>query len=207
MRYDAEHKERTRARVLDEAVKAIRTEGPHKIGVAGVMARAGLTHGGFYAHFESKDDLVLAALDQMFASARGTFERIAAKAAGKPPTEALRIYVNFYLSPGHRDARETGCPLPLLASDLPRMPGPARDNFARGVARLTGAIQSVLEKTGHPDPEDAASSALAEMIGALSLARAIPDLEQSDAVLRRSRESVLARLGVAKETEAKGREA
>jgi TetR/AcrR family transcriptional regulator, transcriptional repressor for nem operon len=207
MRYDAEHKERTRARVLDEAVKAIRAEGPHKIGVAGVMARAGLTHGGFYAHFESKDDLVLAALDQMFASARGTFERIAAKAAGKPPGEALRIYINFYLSPAHRDARETGCPLPLLASDLPRMAEPARDNFARGVARLAGALQGVLEKTGHPDAEGAASSALAEMIGALSLARAVPDLEQSDAILRRSRESVLARLGVANPTEAKGTEA
>ncbi len=203
MRYDAEHKERTRARVLDEAVKAIRTEGPDKIGVAGVMARAGLTHGGFYAHFESKDDLVLAALDQMFASARGTFERIAAKVAGKPPAEALKIYVNFYLSTGHRDARDSGCPLPLLSSDLPRMPEAARTHFANGVARLCGAIQGVLEKTGHPDPEGAASSALAEMIGALSVARAIADPEQSDAILRRSRESVLARLGLpAKGTEA-----
>jgi TetR/AcrR family transcriptional repressor of nem operon len=203
MRYDAEHKERTRARVLDEAVKAIRTEGPDKIGVAGVMARAGLTHGGFYAHFESKDDLVLAALDQMFATARGTFERIAAKAAGKPPAEALKIYIDFYLSRGHRDARETGCPLPLLSSDLPRMPEAARENFAKAVARLTGAIQGVLEKTGHPDPETAAGSALVEMIGAISVARAIADPEQSDAILRRSHESVLARLGL----DAKGTEA
>ncbi len=146
---------------------------------------------------------MLAALDQMFASARGTFERIAAKVAGKPPAEALKIYVNFYLSTGHRDARDSGCPLPLLSSDLPRMPEAARTHFANGVARLCGAIQGVLEKTGHPDPEGAASSALAEMIGALSVARAIADPEQSDAILRRSRESVLARLGLpAKGTEA-----
>ena len=60
MRYDSEHKERTRARVLKEAAKAIRAEGPHRVGVAAMMAKAGLTHGGFYAHFVSKDDLGVA---------------------------------------------------------------------------------------------------------------------------------------------------
>ena len=62
MRYDAEHKQQTRERVLKEAASAIRAEGPHQVAVAGVMARAGLTHGGFYAHFASKDDLARQAL-------------------------------------------------------------------------------------------------------------------------------------------------
>ena len=66
MRYDAEHKQKTRERVVQEAAREIRAQGPHRVGVAGIMAKAGLTHGGFYAHFASKDDLVLAAMEQMF---------------------------------------------------------------------------------------------------------------------------------------------
>ncbi|MGI4879673.1 MAG: TetR/AcrR family transcriptional regulator, partial [Janthinobacterium lividum] len=66
MRYDGEHKAQTRERVLKEAAAAIRSEGVDRIGIAQVMARAGLTHGGFYAHFTSKDDLVTQAIDYMF---------------------------------------------------------------------------------------------------------------------------------------------
>ncbi len=193
MRYDGEHKGRTRERVLQEAVKAIRAEGPSRIGVAGVMSRAGLTHGGFYAHFESKDALVLAAIGEMFAGARGMFEQ---RTEGLEPREALRTYVRFYLSRAHRDARNTGCPLPLLSSDLPRMTAPAQTRFQEGVARLTGCLQGLLEQLGRPDAEALASSALAEMIGALSLSRAVADRDQSDLILARSRAAVLARLGV-----------
>ena len=82
MRYDSEHKERTRARVVKEAAKAIRAEGPHRVGVAGVMAKAGLTHGGFYAHFASKDDLVGAAMSQMFDEASVKFDRQTAGRCG-----------------------------------------------------------------------------------------------------------------------------
>ena len=66
MRYDAEHKQRTRERVLKEAAKAIRRDGPHKVSVAAVMAKAGLTHGGFYAHFGSRDELIAEGVAQMF---------------------------------------------------------------------------------------------------------------------------------------------
>ena len=82
MRYDSEHKERTRARVVKEAAKAIRAEGPHRAGVAGIMAKAGLTHGGFYAHFVSKDDLVVAAMSQMFDEASVKFDRLTAGRCG-----------------------------------------------------------------------------------------------------------------------------
>ena len=196
MRYDAEHKARTRERVLTAAVKAIRTEGPTRLGVAGVMQGAGLTHGGFYAHFDSRDDLVMAAIAEMFGHARDTFRR---STEGLEPAEALRTYVRFYLSRAHRDARDSGCPLPVLASDLPRMAEPARICYAEGVRRLTGLIQGRLEALGRADAAALASSALAEMIGALSLSRAVGDLEQSDLILARSRAAVLARLGVAEE--------
>ncbi len=194
MRYNAEHKARTRERVLEAAVKVIRTEGPDRLGVAGVMQGAGLTHGGFYAHFASREDLVIAAIEEMFGHARDTFER---RTEGLEPHNALRTYIRFYLSRAHRDARDSGCPLPVLSSDLPRMAEPARARYAEGVAQLTGLIQGQLEMLGRPEAPALASSALAEMIGALSLSRAVADREQSDLILARSRAAVMARLGVA----------
>jgi TetR/AcrR family transcriptional regulator, transcriptional repressor for nem operon len=194
MRYDAEHKERTRGRVLKEAAKAIRAEGPLRIGVAGVMAKAGLTHGGFYAHFASKDDLVVAAMSQMFDEASAKFDRLT---AGKPPAAALRAYIDFYLSRQHRDARETGCPLPSLSADLPRLGVAARQEFAAGVAGLTARIGGLLSALGRPDAELLASSSLAELVGALSLARSVADPKQSEVILKASRNALKLRLGLA----------
>src|SRR5215468_10383146 len=111
MRYDENHKERTRARVLAQAAAAIRSKGIKRVGVAEIMAGAGLTHGGFYAHFASKDDLVAAAIPQMFDEAMAAFEH---QTAGKAPSAALAAYVDSYLSPRHRDAQATGCPLAAL---------------------------------------------------------------------------------------------
>ena len=191
MRYDAEHKARTRERVLKEAVLAIRTGGPEKLGVAEVMKRAGLTHGGFYAHFDSREALLSAAIEQMFASAQRTFERFT---ADLPPRQALIAYVDFYVSRAHRDTRVSGCPLPVLSGDLARMPTPVRARFAEGVASLTGKIAGKLTARGHEDAQAAAGSALSEMIGALSLARAMGATAQSDAILATTHAAVLARL-------------
>src|SRR5262245_32338766 len=116
MRYDAEHKQKTRERVLKVAARAIRAQGPHKVGVAAVMAKAGLTHGGFYAHFDSKDALVAAAIGQMFEE--GSL-RFVSETEGRTPRAALAAYIDFYLSDAHRDARRSGCPLPFLSADLP----------------------------------------------------------------------------------------
>ncbi len=193
MRYDAEHKRRTRNRVLDEAARAIRADGPQRVGVAEVMAKAGLTHGGFYAHFASKDELVAAAVTRMFDEALAAFYLLT---KGKPPAEALRAYLNMYLSPRHRDSRATGCPMPALAADLPRLEAAAREQFGLGVGRLTAAVAGLLSALGHADPEGLASSAFAEMVGAVSLARGVADAAQSDAILKRSHGRLKARLGI-----------
>jgi TetR/AcrR family transcriptional regulator, transcriptional repressor for nem operon len=193
MRYLAGHKDRTRARVLKEAAKAIRAEGPHRIGVAGVMAKAGLTHGGFYSHFASKDELVVAAMAQMFDEALATFERVT---VGKPTDVALRSYIDFYLSVRHRDARESGCPLPSLAADLPRLDPPARERFAVGFNRLIRALANLLFALKGGDCEPLASSVLAEMAGALSLARGVDDQRQSKMILKHSRDLLKVRLGI-----------
>lgn len=193
MRYDADHKQKTRERVLKAAAKAIRAEGPHKIGVAAVMAEAGLTHGGFYAHFASKDDFVAAAVGQMFLESRAKLDRAM---EGRPPAQGLAIYLDFYLSTAHRDTRTSGCPLPFLSADAPRLAAPSRERFAEGVAALTDRLTQVLAQMGRPDAEETAGSMLSEMVGAVSLARAESDPVRSDAILARTRASLNRRLGL-----------
>jgi TetR/AcrR family transcriptional repressor of nem operon len=193
VRYDAEHKEKTRERVLKEAAKAIRAEGPHRIAVAGVMAKAGLTHGGFYAHFKSKDDLVAAAIDEMFKDASARFFNAT---DGFSPEEGMVRYLNFYLSRGHRDARGTGCPVAALSADLPRMEGLAQARYGQGVAGLTAKLEGQLVALGHEGAADIARSMVAELVGALSLARAVGDPAQSDQILQTSRRAVKQRLGL-----------
>lgn len=194
MRYDAEHKQRTRARVLKEASAAIRVDGPDRIGVATIMARAGLTHGGFYAHFASKDELLVAAIAQMFDEACAWFEELA---RDKPPAEGLAAYVGFYLSRHHRDHREESCPIASMAADLPRLGHDARAAFEHGAARLTTLIAAQLQAMGRDNAGVLAVSLLSEMVGAVVLARSIADTEHSTAILRASRHTISERLGLA----------
>lgn len=193
MRYDAEQKDRTRAKVLAEAVKTIHSGGAEQLGVVDVMKRAGLTHGGFYAHFSSRDDLLLAAVAEMFQVAEANF---AAIVAGLAPAAALTAYVDWYLSRDHSQASTWGCPLPRLSGDVSRLPVAARARYTDGVNRLTRAVASRLRALGRDEATAVASSAVAEMIGALLVSRAVADPAHAERILERSRASVLARLGV-----------
>ncbi len=191
MRYDAEHKERTRQRVLKEAAAAIRRDGPDRVAVATVMASAGLTHGGFYAHFDSKDELLVQAIVQMFSE---TSAQVAELLSDKSPAQGLAAYVQSYLSPEHRDQREIGCPLPALAADLPRLGAPAREAFERGAARLATQIADCLRAMGHADAGVLAVSVLSELVGAVVLARSVAAQGPSAAILKASRQSLMERL-------------
>jgi TetR/AcrR family transcriptional repressor of nem operon len=195
MRYDAEHKQRTHQKVLKAAAKTIRAKGPDRVAVADVMAQVGLTHGGFYAHFASKEDLVAAAVGQMFEESR---ERLLHETANRSPREALAGYVDFYLSCAHRDARRSGCPIAALASDLPRLSAKVRGQFAEGRQRLTAALGGLLEQIGKANADAAANSMFAELLGALSLARMEPDSARSDAILDDSRHAIKRRFSLEK---------
>jgi TetR/AcrR family transcriptional regulator, transcriptional repressor for nem operon len=193
MRYDSEHKQRTREKVLQAAAKAIRAEGPDRVGVAGIMAEAGLTHGGFYAHFASKDELIAAAIAQMFEEARARMEH---ETAGHGEAEGLAAYIDFYLSKKHRDKRGVSCPIAAMSSDLPRLGEPARQQFANGVQRQVAALSEKLAALGRADAEGDARSMVAELLGALSLARIEPSVKKSDAMLVTSRRLLKQRLGL-----------
>lgn len=193
MRYSSDRKQETRARVLKEATKEIRTKGPHDFAVAGVMTRAGLTHGGFYAHFASKEALVAEAIEAMFDDARGrarTFQEI------ENPRDALRGYFAFYLSPAHRDGRDRGCPLPALTGDVARLTGPGSERFRAGITGLAGLLAGLLSRIGVEDAERQGNALLAQLVGAVSLARALGSGEASDAMLKDTQDQLLALYGL-----------
>ncbi|HEX2834254.1 MAG TPA: TetR/AcrR family transcriptional regulator [Thermoanaerobaculia bacterium] len=193
MRYDAEHKQRTRERLLKVAAKAVRAEGPERVGVAAVMRRAGLTHGGFYAHFASKDAMVVAAIGQMFEESH---DRWMAATANRSPEDGLVLFVDSYLSAAHRDARASGCPIAALLADLPRLSSACKRAVANGTRRLTAMLAAQLERMHFADAEDLAGSVIAELVGAVSLARGEPDRARSENILAASRRLLKERLGL-----------
>lgn len=193
MRYGSDHKQETRARVLSEAANEIRAKGPDGVAVAGLMARAGLTHGGFYAHFASKDALVAEAMGMMFDDARGRSRMLDDI---DDPRAAMRAYLAFYLSTVHRDGCERGCPLPALSGDMARSTGSGRDRFVAGVASLGARLANLLKRIGIEQPERDGNALLAQLVGAVSLARAVGTGPASDAILSDTHALILARYGL-----------
>jgi len=189
----ASHKERTRARILDEAAKAIRESGAEGISVAALMKRAGLTHGGFYAHFSSRDDLVAHAIDRMFRDSK-MIQTL--KSSDKDPAVGLANLIDSYLSDRARRDPGTNCALPALAGEASRLPEAARKRFAAGIQRFQQAIAESLAALGKEEPDMLAASVLAEMVGAMSLARSMGDDAQASTMLAASRARLKERLGV-----------
>jgi TetR/AcrR family transcriptional repressor of nem operon len=190
---ESSQKAQTRARILDEAAKAMREHGAEGIGVAALMKRAGLTHGGFYAHFENRDDLVAHAVDRMFRDSNHMLDRT----LGQPDAAAgLRALIDYYLSDRTRARVDSGCPLPTLSGEAGRFPTDARQRFGDGITRFRSALAHALRTLGSEDPEARAASVLAEMVGAMALARAVQDEEQAREILRSSRDELKRRLGL-----------
>jgi len=193
MRYGPEQSEKTKNRVVKIAAAEMRKHGPDKVGVAAVMSRAGLTHGGFYAHFKSKDDLIAAAIDRMFEEAR---ERFGVAIDGMTKPEALRTYINLYVSRSHRDHPEGGCAIAALSSDIHRQGRKARAAYDDGLARLVAKFETLLPGGDEKAKRALAVSIVAEMTGAVAAARAVSDKALSDEILAGARRSLRARAGV-----------
>ncbi len=196
MRYDAEHKERTRVRLLTEAAIMLREEGPHGLSVVTLMKRQGLTHGGFYAHFESKDDLIARAIDVMFDR---NCERFLLRTRGLDGEEALSSYITYYLSPAHVNKPGQGCPVPAIAMDVARLEPLARRRFEQGVTRLATLIAKPFERLGRT-PEIAHTEALtllSELSGAVIMARGVKTSAISRQICMAAFNAITTRLGLA----------
>lgn len=187
------HKERTRARILDEAARAVREHGAEGIGVANLMKRAGLTHGGFYAHFASRDDLIAHTVNRLRVDSRQMLQKHLGDTQAR---DGLAALIDYYLSTKTRKTMDQGCPLPFLGSEAPRLPATARANFEDGIRNFRAQLAQALDATGAPDPDALASSVLAELVGAMTLARAVRDDDEAAEMLRASREALKVRLGL-----------
>lgn len=187
------HKARTRQRILDEAARVMRECGTESIGVASLMKRVGLTHGGFYAHFDSREALVQAVIAEMFTDST---QRMQPLWQQPDPAERLNTLIDYYLSETHRDSPAEGCPMPALVSEVGHLPDEAKAIFTQGVASMLQRLSELLAELGQREAEALASSLLAEMVGALALARACPDKALSATMLARSRQALKRRTGL-----------
>jgi TetR/AcrR family transcriptional repressor of nem operon len=194
MRYSETHKQETHAKLVKIAGRALREKGPERFGVAELMQAAGLTHGGFYAHFKSKDALLAEALDDIFADAKIAIGQLT---AGLPPRHALATFVDFYVSVAHRDNIVRGCPVVALNSDLPRQSRQFRASFNRGMKLFVATLAGWIRGAGVPgDSEALAASIISAMAGAVAIARTVSDKGLSDELLASARDSIKTRLGV-----------
>jgi TetR/AcrR family transcriptional repressor of nem operon len=186
MRYEKGHKETTRRRIVETAAARFRRDGLESVGVADLMAEAGLTHGGFYSHFSSKEDLVRAAMEE--ASGRSV-ERFNQRIA----EGGLEAWIRSYLRTAHRDHPEAGCAAAALAAELARHPKATRRGFTERLAKLTSAIEAQLPAGLTPtQKKKTAVGVFATMIGAMQLARVVDDPALSDHILEAGIASALA---------------
>jgi AcrR family transcriptional regulator len=184
-------KEQTHERILDVAAGVMRAHGFDGVGVADIMKRAGLTHGGFYAHFASRDALLAEALERAGHDSRGRLQR-AIDQAGDAPGERFRALVENYLSERHLKSPDSGCPVAALASEMPRQSEAVRTVAARRVAGLTDAVAAAL---GPSRDRDDAAIVSSQLIGALQTARLLGDNAQGRRHLAASRAFLLERFG------------
>lgn len=193
VRYAKEHKQVTRQRIIDAAGRRLKRDGIDGSGVATLMKDAGLTNGAFYAHFESKEDLVATAVSEQL---RGQREWLTSLPPGRDGVEQM---VRTYLSPGHRDNPEEGCPSAALLDEISRCADPTKETYTTGVVAL---IDDIAARLAPHDPASARTKTLgiyALMVGTLQLARALADRQLSDGVLEQGIRNALALLDAAPE--------
>ena len=183
MRVSREKAGQSRERILDAVSALFRSRGFGGIGVADIMKAADLTHGGFYGHFTSKDDLIAEASQRSMARAAVNWQHVVAAAPDDPYAALLK----HYLSPRHRDDPGHGCAFAALSGDASRLGKPVQDAFAQGMEPLIDILASVSTGPTKTARRRKAIAALAGLVGALILARAAGDNALSDEILAAAR--------------------
>ncbi|RZJ37840.1 MAG: TetR/AcrR family transcriptional regulator [Brevundimonas sp.] len=165
MKVSRDQMQANRLRILDEASRLFRAKGFDAVGVAEVMQAAGLTHGGFYGHFDSKEDLFAQSVAHVFSPVTSG------------PMEPLdfRTFLAGYLSPPHRTDAAGGCPTAALGADVQRQSTPARTAMTEGVRAQLQRVASALSDDASAQSRRAATGVWATMVGALLLSRAVDD--------------------------------
>jgi TetR/AcrR family transcriptional regulator, transcriptional repressor for nem operon len=190
MRYSREHKQETHARIVRKASIRLREKGAHGIGVADLMKEAGLTHGGFYAHFDSRDALVVEAFAYAMDRSLEHWRKLTGEIA---PEKRLAMIIDTYLTPTHRDDPGHGCAITSLGAEIARESPKTRRAFALKMEQLIDLIADQIQEMPRKAARKQATSLLATMMGTLVLSRIAGSGELSDEVLQAGKEAALAR--------------
>ncbi len=201
-RISQEQKDRNRGKIVTAAGERFRARGIDAVGIDDLMSSAGMTHGGFYNHFASKEDLALEVLHQGFTDSLGEVDRMASENQDSPAA-ALNAIINSYLTTFHRDHPEAGCASAALVLDAARHGEKAQREYGRGLdgylSAITDLLLSAAEQSGDAlEPEHAREAAIAmfsQMVGALVISRAVAaaDPKLSDEVIASTRQALLRR--------------
>jgi TetR/AcrR family transcriptional repressor of nem operon len=188
MRYRPEHKLETHRKIVQDASRRVRAEGLAGAAVSVVMKDAGLTHGGFHKHFGSKDDLLLESLREGFREIEDTLSHAAEQ---WPPREAWKAIVKTYLSLDLCEHSERGCPLAALAPDLARADKRMKPQIAAELVNYKSRMVPFMPGERTADKERAFFAIFSTMIGAVEIARLLPDRAMKEKVLASTREFLL----------------
>jgi TetR/AcrR family transcriptional regulator, transcriptional repressor for nem operon len=188
MRYSREHKLETHARIVKKASVRLREKGAHGIGVADLMKEAGLTHGGFYAHFDSRDALVIEAFADAMDRSTEHWRKLAEHS---PPEKRLGAIVDSYLTPAHRDDPGRGCAVPALGAEIARESPKTRKAFAAKLEQMIDMLAAQIPDLSPKAAGKQAMAAIATMMGTVVLARIAGNGEFSDEILKAGRDAVL----------------
>ncbi|MWV42177.1 TetR family transcriptional regulator [Paenibacillus sp. HJL G12] len=180
MPYPEGHKMKVRSRIIESAAKAFRTNGIKDISVPYIMKGAGLTHGGFYAHFDNKEQLVSETCRFAISDTITLLQKAADQEKQEPKIHAV---INLYLSPSHRDQKEIGCILPALSGEVSRASEEVRQVFTHELQRMIDFISDLAEID-----QSIGSAVLSTMVGTIVLARSVNDSELSDSLLSSGRQ-------------------
>jgi TetR/AcrR family transcriptional repressor of nem operon len=189
MGHSQKDKEKTHAAIVEIAAQKMRESGTEGPGVAEIMKAAGLTHGGFYKHFDSRDDLVAEAVEAAVTQGRDGIAEVTRGAE-----DPLAAFVDWYLSSTHRDEPGTGCAVVAFGADAARADERVRGTYRDQVQRYIALMEELLGAEGE-DVRRRAIAAVSEMVGALLIARAVDDEELSEEILTAARTSVAAGSG------------
>jgi len=188
MRYRPEHKGEIHQKIVRDASRRVRAEGITGAAVSAVMRDAGLTHGGFYKHFGSKDELLMESLSEAF---REIADRLAQAAEKSQPGTAWKAIVKTYLSPEHCDHAECGCPLAAIAPELARADKAMKAPIFGELTKYKSRMLPFMPGRRTADKESAFFSIFSTMIGAIEIARMLPEPAMREKVLASAREFLL----------------
>ena len=173
-------KDATHERIVQVAARAIRRSGYDGVSVADIMKEAGLTHGGFYAHFASREAMLAEAADRAGAESVAAVTHVATHA---DPEEPLRAMARAYLSKAHLEDAETGCPIAALGSEMPRQAPEVRRAATNRIKEMIDVVARQSPDWGDTNAHENAMVTVATMVGTLVLARAVNDPKLSEAFI------------------------